>query len=244
MTSDLETLIHDRSLGAAALAEATARLLLLWADYPSSLPTDITQSVCAAHPAMAPLYYIHTRVEQVANQPKEIARLAKEWMGRIDGDRQEIAQEMAESTPLGAKIATHSRSSTVTAALLAASARVVAARSLPGGEGERLVQELLEHGVEAQLVEDEEIVHYLPSCCALWIGADAVGENSFLNKVGTEPLLQEAIRLKIEVVLLADTMKQVDDAFIERQSDPLFERIPLNLITRQVRGRRRANRGR
>jgi len=206
--------------------------------------------------------------------------LVRHWRQRLDGLR-EREQALAEHlTALAGElwgrpeagpvtVLTLSRSGTVLAgfgALTGAGWRLVAAvgEGRPGGEGVALARDLRRRGVDARRVTDAAVVALAagsapgvdwpvpPDRAAVVVGADAVGPEVFVNKVGTLPLARAARERGLPVLVLADGGKVVPrelfDALelprapaeeLEEGSDvPAldfhFEQVPLELVSRLV----------
>ena len=81
----------------------------------------------------------------------------------------------------------------------------------------------------------------------VFVGADAVGERHFVNSTGTRELLELARRRGLEVVLVADSGKNVEEDELEEilglsplrreapgRECPIFEAIPVELVTVRV----------
>lgn len=141
----------------------------------------------------------------------------------------------------GATVLTHSNSATVREALKHEEpAKVLCTVSDPVGEGRTLHSELVEEGVDAELVEDAEAPSRVAEATVVLLGADTVfRDGAICNKVGTIPLARAAMEADIPVVVAAELIKLVpvpaaqapDLADFERE---LFEMIPAELITEFV----------
>jgi len=79
------------------------------------------------------------------------------------------------------------------------------------------------------------------------VGADAVGRQRFVNSAGTGALLEAARQAGVEVVLVADSGKDVTEDDVddivrlsplhrdaEGETRPIFEAVPLELVTTRV----------
>ena len=132
---------------------------------------------------------------------------------------------------MGGRILTHSFSGTVYAAIRASAERrpieVIATESEPGGEGRELVQKLTAEGIPATLIADREI----PSCDAVWVGADTVAKEFFVNKVGTLAIAKAAEERGIPLFVLCDSLKFLPEGREYPEStNPSFEKIPRRYV--------------
>lgn len=149
----------------------------------------------------------------------QILLRADEALGRT------IAMGLERLSPVAGPILTHSASSTVRGVLAAISRdRVIVGASEPGGEGRRLAAEL-----GTRCVSDADAVRWVPRSGAVLVGADAIGVDSFVNKVGTLSLAQAAHGAGTPFFVIAESFKRVPVAnppVVERA----FEAIPNALV--------------
>ena len=132
---------------------------------------------------------------------------------------------------MGGRILTHSFSSTVYSAIKATAQQhpieVVATESRPLCEGKELAQMLTAQGISTTLIADEQALTLLPSCDAVWVGADTVAEEFFVNKVGTLAIAKAAHEGGIPLFVLCDSLKFLPEGREYPQStNPSFEKIP------------------
>ena len=122
-------------------------------------------------------------------------------------------------------VVTHSASSTVRHLLAAVlPSRVIVGTSEPGGEGRRLAAEL-----GARCVSDADAVRQVGPAGAVLVGADAIGTDSFVNKVGTLALAEAARETNTPFFVVAESFKWVplaDPLVVE----PTFEAVPNALV--------------
>lgn len=102
---------------------------------------------------------------------------------------------------------THSASSTVRSVIDGLAFRLLATASEPGGEGRRMAAEL---GITC--VEDEDVPSRVADVAAVVVGADAVGSEAFVNKVGTRALAQAARESSTPLFVVAESYKWVASA--------------------------------
>lgn len=177
-------------------------------------------------------------------EPDELRRVVNEEAqalteGRIRAPAS-IAIQLRERIA-GEPVMTHSNSATVREALThLGPARVLCTVSDPVGEGKTLVEELIEEGIEAELVDDAEAPGRIGETTVLLLGADTVfRDGTICNKIGTIPLARAARDAGVPVVVAAELIKLApvpgaqapDLADFERE---LFELIPADLITEVV----------
>jgi translation initiation factor 2B subunit (eIF-2B alpha/beta/delta family) len=144
------------------------------------------------------------------------------------------AQHARRLLPEGGTIITLSYSATVLAALRHIGGRVVAAESLPGGEGARTAASLRAARTTATLVPDATLGQWAAAADAVVFGADAVTRRGVINKVGSRLLGLAAKADRTPCYVVADTSK-----FALRASrfplpvldaDGLFEYVEFGLI--------------
>ena len=134
------------------------------------------------------------------------------------------------------RLVTCSRSDAVERTLLALnqveSIDVCCAESRPAREGVALAAALLEAGLSTHLYSDAGLSAAIPGASALVVGADAVSNVGFINKVGTAALAALAQASGVPVLVLAGREKLVpalvfealvlhaDDGFDDRSGTP------------------------
>lgn len=144
---------------------------------------------------------------------------------RVKGDESldEVAADMARQTQAtitrGAAaldschaVLTLSHSSLVRRTVIAGKeglGPVYCAASQPGGEGYLLAESLLQEGVEALIVKDEQAVQLIEEVDAVLLGADQYDDDGFINKAGSKRLAERAGELDKPVLVLAEGFKRV-----------------------------------
>ena len=141
------------------------------------------------------------------------------------------------------KILTHSYSSTVRQVLELAFANgkqleVYATQSLPGSEGERLVNDLVSKGIRATLIPDPKELHEFPRVDLVLVGADSVmTDGSVVNKIGTRDISALSYSRSIPFYVVCETAKFSTIHFlgqpISLQGIP-FDLTPCQFVTRIV----------
>ena len=130
-------------------------------------------------------------------------------------------------------IVTHSASSTVRHLLAVVPPRqVIVGASEPGGEGRGLAAEL-----GAICVSDAEAVRQVGHAGAVLVGADAIGTDSFVNKIGTLALAEAAQEAGTPFFVIAESFKWVPGwvpgwvpATDPPVMEPVFETVPNTLV--------------
>lgn len=123
------------------------------------------------------------------------------------------------------EVLTHSASSTVRAAVAGLPIRLLVTASEPGGEGRRFAAEM-----GARCLEDEEGPAAAAHAAVVIVGADAIGAEAFVNKVGTRVLGEAAQRAGTPFYVVAESYKRLPP------TQPLiaggaFEAVPNALVT-------------
>ena len=127
---------------------------------------------------------------------------------------------------------THSASATVKEALLHnPPKRVLCTVSRPFEEGVRLAEELREHGLAVELVEDINAPERLQEASLLLLGADTVFlDGTLLNKIGTRRLAEAAALQGIPVVVACEVIKVAPSEPETAPEDETTDLTPPDLI--------------
>ena len=120
---------------------------------------------------------------------------------------------------------THSASSTVCLVIDGLPFRVLATASEPGGEGRRMAQEL---GITC--VSDEDAPSRVAEVDAVVVGADAIGSEAFVNKVGTCVLAHAAWVSATPLFVVAESYKWVNRA-CPAAIECAFDTVPNRFVT-------------
>jgi translation initiation factor 2B subunit (eIF-2B alpha/beta/delta family) len=189
---------------------------------PDALASRV-RALADAQPAMAALVALGTRVLLVdrkavkeeatpAERHRRVVEALAAWRAdwRAAGDA--VVRQAQAVLPSSGWVATTTRSSLVERALLAAHAagaslRVLCSESRPMNEGRMLAARLAEAGVPVWQAVDGALPLLLPQAGAVWVGADAVRERTFVSKAGTWALLLAARELNVPVWALAQRAK-------------------------------------
>ena len=102
--------------------------------------------------------------------------------------REKIVQKAA-GMMRGKKILTHSFSSMVyEALLLARDVEVIATRSAPLMEGERMAERLLQKDIRVVVIEDGAAGYVMEDVDMVFFGADGIGDFGLVHKIGSFPI--------------------------------------------------------
>jgi translation initiation factor eIF-2B subunit delta len=231
--SEIDLIASDNRSGAAeiivrasaifsALESSCLAIQPLDTEPARSLALRTCVALLRAQPDMAPLARLSSAVaEQVkaSGTGRElIARAAASARDFIELSTKATARAAAVAAALlrnGATILTHSRSSTVAAALLEARRAglrfsVIATESRPGLEGRSLSEELARKGLEVSLVADAAAGLMMTESDMVFFGADRVTPDYVVNKIGTRMIALAARENGLPVYALADTTKFIN----------------------------------
>ena len=224
--------------GAAVLARQAIALLR---DYVARAPTDGLHAATAdcadvlgqARPEMAAVGNlvrcwqdlfawpdVDFRASALAHCDAVLDRAERALEETVGNARARLAGIPADSVVL-----THSASSTVRATVSGLPIRLLVTASEPGGEGRRFAAE-----VGAHCLEDDEGPGAAARAAALIVGADAIGAEAFVNKVGTRVLGEAAQRAGTPFYVVAESYKWLPptQALI---AGGAFEAVPNALVT-------------
>jgi translation initiation factor eIF-2B subunit delta len=233
----IRDLAEDNTSGAAELARDAAEVLVLLAK--QSEAKDLNsflgelsatgRKVIQAQPAMAPLFNLINSVlcsmDGVGSLVEARRRLEASARGFAEEPAsrgQMISEEALSLLSDGCTVLTHSRSSTVLAALLLARRRglafeVMCTESRPLYEGRKVAEALSKDGIRTTLVIDAAVSHVVPRADLVMVGADSVSRNGLVNKMGTCGLALDARAHAVPFYTLCGTDKFLPDGY------PYFE---------------------
>jgi len=257
----VEAIRADDTSGATDIVSQAADLLLdaISASADSRELGALARQCIEAQPSMAGLLTLEAAArlpdpatairqfqEQVRRAPSAIARLASEVLllgsETSPGRRTVRLITCSSSRAVESTLLTMARSADLT---------VCCAESRPRREGIGLATRLAASGVNVQLFSDAGISSAVPGSDGILVGADAIGPELFVNKVGTAAICALASSEGIPVYVLAGREKLLSGPDIDRLEivsgppeqvvdplppdlrvlNPYFERIPLTLAT-------------
>ncbi len=104
--------------------------------------------------------------------------------------------------------------------------------SLPLGEGKKFSEDLKKNNFNSRLIEDAELSHFLPDSDFLLLGADAITESFFVNKVGTLQSVLVTQYFNKPVYVLSSPLKKIKKSnYSSEKLGQYFETIKNSLIT-------------
>lgn len=185
---------------------------------------EATRQLTDRKPATAPLHNLRYRMVQFAaemvREGVPLGQMQEELRDWLRGYRAHVAESHARIAHHGAEalaecevILTLSYSRTVHAVLEELyqhnpDLSVVVFEARPYLEGRRMAEALAELGVAVTLTVDAAIGYYMDVASAVLTGAEAVSlEGSFVNKVGTRPLMTCAHAHGVPSYVAAETIK-------------------------------------
>jgi ribose 1,5-bisphosphate isomerase len=203
----------DRDAGAA---ELLARLLPVLDDALGQGPDavlSVTRLVCRGQPSMAPLWHACAAAISDAESPGRFARVRAELtrapaaLARAGGIALGQLLEGAAS-PL---LLTLSFSSSLASVLREVPdpyrLRVVCGEGRPRFEGRRMAETLAALGADVTVATDSALTSWLETASAVVVGADAIADEFWINKVGTFGLAAAAWRRGVPVYVVASRDK-------------------------------------
>jgi translation initiation factor 2B subunit (eIF-2B alpha/beta/delta family) len=224
--------------------------------------SDLASACARAQPTMAGLLTLEAVVRDASDPAAAIDRFQRQIRRAPSAIARHAATVLLlrpEPPPPGRpvlRLVTCSSSRAVEAALLAvardADVTVACAESRPKREGVEIAGRLAGAGIGVELFSDAGLSASVPGSDAVLVGADAVGPDFFINKVGTAALCALANAVGVPVYALAGREKLLSRADVARLviiegppaeliddappsgvivRNPYFERIPLSLLS-------------
>lgn len=257
LLKDVEKLAANHRSGSTQLALRACRILGALRPMTNAVPRRTylraaARAVASSQPSMAAVWntcHAWLRCVEAGGTPQAAAwQVARQ----LEKAQQAVAARAAALISRGCAVATHSSSSTVLAALLAATRqgrrfRLLCSEGRPQMEGRTLARTLAAHRVPVDLLTDAGLLAAISEADLALLGCDAIFPDGFLNKTGTAALVRLARDHSVPVYVLADSFKFVprrlaasilireeDPAEVWRTRQPLvrvrnfyFERVPL-----------------
>jgi len=180
---------------------------------------DTCTAIARAQPDMAPLMNLASAVVQAAHLATRAGEVSEAAAARARAFSDDAARAAAVAASQaagligeGATILTHSRSSTVLAALKQAKAsgkcfRVIATESRPMLEGRAMAESLARANISVALIADAAASSVLEKADGVLIGADKVTPEYLINKVGTRMIALAARERDVPAYAICDTSK-------------------------------------
>lgn len=209
---------RDRAHGARELVLQAARAVAreMGAAGPGDDPEfrrrrrDLARRLLEAQPEMAPFHHLAALVLREGDEPGGLAAAADAFARHLGEDR--TVERAVEELPIQGTVVTYSRSGSVLAALVGAGGRgkrlrVLLGEGRPRYEGRSLAVDLAATGLRIELFTDAGLLSRVGEADLVLLGADAIGERHFRNKVGSSALCALARDLDVPVRVLADPTK-------------------------------------
>jgi translation initiation factor eIF-2B subunit delta len=223
----IEKLARDHTSGATEIASRGSELLALFADQveagdASSFFRQLAatgKALIGAQPSMAPLFNLVSSAMASVEPVQDVAAARKTLKASVQGYGQELERRSATIANQalavlndGSRVLTHSRSSTVLAALLLAREQgldfeVVCTESRPLYEGRMVAARLAQERVKVSLITDSAVGHSVQGVDVVLMGADSVSGDGLVNKMGTYPLALAARAQAVPFYALCGTEK-------------------------------------
>jgi len=186
-----------------------------------------------------------------------IRTAADRWGKRWEEAQTATTQHAAKLIEKDMSVAAFSQSGAILSTLSRAadagkSVAVACSEAIPGGEGTALLSAVNELGHRVIPLADTALPGYIERCDLVLLGADAVFDNVFWNKLGSLSLALAARFWERPLYIIAETMKWVPETwglsvdmsaaeprFVPPLAEgehhrPLFEAIPTGLATRII----------
>jgi len=215
-----------------------------------------------AAPSHASLWSTQRAIVEGLDEPASVddakARLRAvidEVVEQVETAKTAAATNAAAELSDGETLFTHDYSSTVLAALAAATAEgktfeVFVSEARPRYLGRKTARELARMpGVEATLVVDSAVGIHLADCDRAIVGMDCIVGDRCYNRVGTYPLAATAADLGVPVWVVGAAAKRIESGFVFENefrspsevlleppegfavSNPAYDATPLSLLT-------------
>lgn len=183
--------------------------------------------------------------EKIRNLREIIASSSQQFLKRLEGSREKIAEIGARRIRNGSVILTHCHSSTLTymlkkARLEGKSFRIICTETRPVFQGRITAKEMLELGVDTMLIVDSAARFFVNQADFVLVGADAItSEGNIINKIGTSAIALVAQEARTPFYVVAEllkfdpvTMYGDYEKIEERASKEIWADPPKNLLIR------------
>jgi translation initiation factor eIF-2B subunit delta len=223
---------------------------------------NICVALVQAQPDMSPILRVASEAlaaSRAHEEPHDVFKFAGQsalsFIQHSINAARDVAVNAARTIINGDIILTHSRSSSVFAALNQAKLdgkvfEIITTESRPGMEGRRLAADLYDRGIKVMLITDAAAALALDRATKIFVGADTVTPENLVNKMGTRMIALAAREKGLPIYALCDSSKFInltDTSVSQKQgstaevweaapegveiSNRYFEPTPLNLIT-------------
>ena len=222
---------------------------------------ELAVRVMDAQPAMAPLVQLLSAVlssvdpdASLEDTRRAAAESAENFRASLEERSARVAARLSAEIAPGSTVLTISSSSTVRSGLVEArnrDVRVICLEGRPVNEGQGLARTLAQAGIPVVLAVDAAGEALMPQADLVLLGADSVGDQGIVNKIGSLALARAARAHGVPVWIAADRSKWLPPGFPQFHADDrppdevwkgargvrvwnrYFERLPFELV-RQV----------
>lgn len=230
----LEEIGEDRTSGAAELvrkgAETVSVFLSTFGGPSSSLPGELmvlARRLIACQPSMAPFFHLANLlllaaedVPGIEGMKKTVEEAVETFLLRLKCSGELISNHARPLIPEGARVFTHSCSSTVLHALTDArrdgrAFEAVCTESRPLYEGFQMAGRLRDAGIAVQVEVDAASIYRVKDAGLVMVGADCLSPLGLVNKVGTYGLALAARERRVPFYALCSTDKLLGLKMVE-----------------------------
>ncbi|OGG34666.1 hypothetical protein A2363_03975 [Candidatus Gottesmanbacteria bacterium RIFOXYB1_FULL_47_11] len=200
--------------GATNVAMAILNFLSL---APTELAKEIGERLAYVRPT-EPL--AQNAIRYICSSPDIKTNIAA-YTSFIENAKKSIITHGAGVTHDGKTYLTHCHASTVTSALLAHKAHVIATETRPRFQGRTTAQELLDAGIDVTMIVDSAAASLIHDShiAGMLVGADLLTSNGFVNKIGTYGIALAAQKHGVPIYCFSTLLKYGDNPVIENR-DP------------------------
>lgn len=180
-------------------------------------------------------HFVKSFNNELENHVIKKGNIAEQLIGFIENYKlrwgnvaEDIAKEILEKLDLvDKKILLHSNSMTVTEVMQYLKDKVrnlsiFQTASAPMNEGRIQAEKLAGLGYEVRFITDASIGKYMDCIDYVFLGADAVFKDKFLNKTGSLPIVITAKSFNKDVFVISDSRKVMNKTFEESVNEGLF----------------------
>lgn len=185
-------------------------------------------ALALAQPDMSPLLRVASAAltaARIATLAQEVLRSAQEaalnFIEKAERAARDVALHGATLICNGATVLTHSRSSSVLAALVEArqagrNFSVVTTESRPRLEGRALAEEIAGQNIRVTLIADAAASLAMEQVDVVLVGADKITPVKLVNKIGTRMIARAARDRGLPVYALCDSSKFISEDYLGR----------------------------
>ncbi len=245
---------EDSVSGAVEIAEKSAEVLQRLARAEQDAPVatlrqqllEVGWALISAHPTMAPLVNLVNAVlwkmedqEAPDGARRAVAEVISDFKRRLRVHEAAIAETALRLIPEDGQVLTNGRSTTVRAALRHAQRagrrfKVICAEGRPACEGRALAAELAAGGLNVTLVIDALAIAMASQVQVVLVGADYLGAQGLVNKVGTYGIALAAGAGGVPIYALCGSEKFLPPGYVPPAqarwpAEQVWEDAPSNL---------------